>query len=142
MFAALFSLVSIPVILHQLRFAAAGLIATGVNWAALWTLLVLAGLGGLAAVAVAFFLSTGVNFILQKFWTFRAHRSRAHGRQLGAYFAMAGVSFGFNEGLYALFAGPAHLNYVITQALITVVLGLVGYVSTKYIFTLPLFTRA
>lgn len=111
----------------------AGFITTGVNWALVWALLAFVGVGGLVAVAVAFVLSNGVNFALQKFWAYQSHR--AHGRQAAAYVALMGLSFGLNEGLYALFAG-AHMNLFFIQASTTVILSLIGYMGSKYIFRL------
>jgi len=130
----LLSFITWQTIVHHARLTAAGLIATGVNWATVWALLALLGVGGLIGVGVAFVLSNGVNFLLQKFWAYQAHCSAAHGKQVAAYIALTGISFGLNEGLFALFSNAAHMNLFITQTLMTIILSLVGYFGTKYIF--------
>jgi putative flippase GtrA len=130
----LLSFITWQTIAHHARLAAAGLITTGVNWAAVWALLAIMGVGGLIGVAIAFVLSNGVNFLLQKFWAYQAHCSAAHGRQLAAYMALMGLSFALNEGLFALFSSGAHLSLFFTQTLTTIILSLVGYFGSKYIF--------
>lgn len=124
--------ISIAAIIHHARLAVAGLITTGVNWALVWTLLALLGMGGLVGVAVAFILSNGVNFFLQRF-CYRVHAlscaNARTSRQAAAYAALMGVFF-------ALFAGPAHMGLFLNQALTTILLSLVGYFGAKYIFVL------
>jgi len=128
---AILSTISVSWILHQLRFGAAGLVAIGVNYASLWALLALLGLGGLVAVCVAFVLSASVNFVLQKFWTFKV--GGCIKRQLGAYCGMTAAMFVLNGVLFVALAplwGTAAAEVVCTVAV-----NLAGYLLTTIIFT-------
>jgi putative flippase GtrA len=75
-----------------------------------------------------------VNFILQKFWTFKNREKKDVPRQIRNYFILGVATFLSNLlGLYLL-VEYAHLYYLIAQALVTVVQTFFSFIFTRRIF--------
>ncbi|MGH7141765.1 MAG: GtrA family protein [Minisyncoccia bacterium] len=118
---------------HFVRFSLSGLIATGVNYGLLS--IFIGVLGGISAATLAFALSTGVNFLLQKFWAYREPSREQMRRQLVLY-ALAGLlMLGINDSTFWALADIVKLNYVIAQLVATALVAVVGLEATRRIFT-------
>ena len=77
------------------RFLMAGLATVLVNLGTLYVLTEYGHLWYLGSSILDFVISYGVNFTLQKFWTFRSRDARATRRQLPLHFSLALFNLAF-----------------------------------------------
>lgn len=98
-----------------LRYLIAGGTGAAVNVGTLFLLTHYGGVYYLLSATVAFFLSYGVSFVLQKFWTFEERSTeRIHG-QAALYLGIFICTFFLNLGLLYLLVERAHIWYVFAQ---------------------------
>jgi putative flippase GtrA len=82
----------------------------------------------------AFVLNNVVNFLIQKFWTFKSNDTGAVPRQLSLYFVMGVCFLVANTLLLYLLVEYVHLYYLIAQLILTILLTIVSFVITRRIF--------
>ncbi len=103
------------------RFCVAGAAGVIAYYGALYGLTEYLGVWYVTSAVVGFILNTGLNFTLQKFWTFQNKETQMVGRQLVLYAAMT-VSFliGNTVSLY-LMVQYLHMWYIGAQMILTAV---------------------
>lgn len=128
-----------PVIAHEVpkvaRFLIAGALTVLVNLAALYAFTEYAHVWYLISAVIAFAISYLVNFVLQKFWTFR-HRGLNEIRyQLPLHLALALGNLVLNAVLLFLLVEWAHLWYMTAQVIVSVVIACDSFILSRKIFS-------
>ena len=87
------------------------------------------------SAVIAFAVNWGLNFVLQKLWTFQNKEPKTVHRQAMQYFTMA-VSFTVGNTIL-LYCMVKYLNmwYMAAQVILTIFFSVVSYFVTKHIFT-------
>lgn len=119
---------------QAVRFCIAGAAGVIAYYAALYGLTEYLGVWYIASAAIGFILNTGLNFTLQKLWTFQNKETQMVGRQLVLYVAMT-VSFlvGNTVFLY-LMVQYLHMWYIGAQMILTVVISILSFIISGRIF--------
>ncbi|MCI0620050.1 GtrA family protein [Candidatus Wolfebacteria bacterium] len=116
------------------RFCVAGAAGVIAYYAALYGLTEYFGVWYVISAVVGFILNTGLNFTLQKFWTFQNKETHMVRRQLVLYVAMT-VSFlvGNTVFLY-LMVEYLHMWYIGAQVILTAVISVLSFIISGKIF--------
>ena len=121
-------------LLQITRFLVGGGAGVLVYYITLYALTEFAGLWYVASSVIGSVLNTAVNFVLQKFWTFRNKDKRAAPRQMVLYLILSIGIFSANTGLLFVLVEYAHFPYLLAQLILTALLSIVSFVATKGIF--------
>jgi putative flippase GtrA len=109
------------------RFVISGLITTGISGG---IFIPLSGrIGYVAAAALAWVVSVGVGFVLNRRFTFGLTGSEGRSRHLMLFVMTAGLQFLLSEASYAVLMGRLHLPP-------TIAFGLTLVLTTTFSFTL------
>lgn len=116
------------------RFCVAGAAGVIAYYAALYGLTEYFGVWYVISAVIGFVLNTGLNFTLQKFWTFQNKETHMVDRQLALYAAMT-VSFlvGNTVFLY-LMVEYLHVWYIGAQVILTAVISVLSFIISGKIF--------
>lgn len=112
----------------------AGLVATGVDYGALYFFIGILSAAAVVAASAAFVLSTGTNFVLQKFWTYRDPCLRALPRQLLLFAGASVLGLVVNDLVFYAFNDLARVGYVLAQVPTTAAVSAIGFLASRYIF--------
>ena len=117
------------------RFCVAGAAGLIAYYAALYGLTEYLGVWYIASAVIGFILNTGLNFTLQKLWTFQNKETHTVGRQIVLYVVMT-VSFfvGNTISLYIM-VQYLHVWYIGAQIILTVMISILSFIISKRIFT-------
>ena len=116
------------------RFCIAGAAGVIAYYTALYGLTEYLGVWYVTSAMVGFTLNTGLNFILQKFWTFQNKEKHMVGRQLVLYIAMT-VSFLVGNALFLyLMVEYLHMWYIGAQVILTVGISILSFIISGRIF--------
>ena len=107
----------------MLRFGVSGGISAATLMATLYALTEWAGLWYVASATLAWIASFGVNFVLQRQWTFAQGPWRGAGPQLAAFTALFLANTAINAGLLYLLVERLGAPYLAAQ------LGLMGLIA-------------
>ena len=110
---------------------AAGVIA---YYATLYCLTEYLGVWYVASAIVGFIINTGLNFTLQKLWTFQNKETQMVGRQLMLYVAMIVSFLVGNAVLLYLMVQYLHMWYIGAQMILTVVISILSFIISGRIF--------
>lgn len=116
------------------RFGLSGGVGVLLGYVTLYLLTEFAGLWYIFSSIVANILNGGVNFFLEKFWTFRNKDTSHIYAQVGLYTALRLSLFGADVGLLYLLVEYGHMHYLIAQIFVTVVLSIVSFIVCRKIF--------
>lgn len=117
------------------KFLIAGGIAFSVNIVTLYFLTDILRVYYLVSTVLAFLVTFNVNFVLQKFWTFREHSRDTLHVQLPLYLGMQVVNLSLNAALMYTFVEYFHVWYIFSQTIITLALSVISFFINKmYIF--------
>ncbi|MDO8451806.1 MAG: GtrA family protein [bacterium] len=116
------------------RFAVVGSLSIAVYYALLWGLTEFAGVWYIASAIVAFIGYYFVNFLSQKYWTFKNKDRKTLNRQLVQYTLMAVANWVINTVLLYVLVEYLHLFYLLAQAILTVLVSVIAYFGFRYIF--------
>ena len=116
------------------RFCVAGAAGVIAYYAALYGLTEYLGVWYVTSAVIGFILNTGLNFTLQKLWTFQNKEMQMVGRQLVLYVTMM-ISFliGTIVFLY-LMVQYLHMWYIGAQMILTLVTSILGFIISGRIF--------
>jgi len=104
------------------------------TYAALYGLTEYFGIWYIISAVIGFILNTGLNFTLQKFWTFQNKETHMVGRQLALYTTMT-VSFLVGNTLFLyLMVEYMHMWYIGAQVILTVVISTLSFIISGRIF--------
>jgi putative flippase GtrA len=92
------------------------------------------GVWYLVSSVIGSILSSLINFILQKFWTFE-NKSMAnmHVQVIAFIFVSVGYTVA-NGGMLYILVGKLHINYLVAQVIVSSILGVVSYPISGWIF--------
>lgn len=116
------------------RFLIVGSLSVVTYYVLFYGLTEFAGVWYIASAVVAFIGYYFVNFLSQKYWTFKNKDRKALNRQLVLYTLMAAGNWVINTGLLYVFVEYLHLHYLLAQAILTVLVSVIAYFGFKYIF--------
>ncbi len=119
---------------QAVRFCIAGAAGVIAYYAALYCLTEYLGVWYVASAVIGFILNTGLNFTLQKFWTFQNKETHLVRRQLMLYSLMT-VSFLIGNTLFLyLMVQYLHMWYIGAQMILTVVISILSFIFSGKIF--------
>ena len=116
------------------RFCIAGCAGVAVYYAVLYGLTEYLGVWYVASAVIGFALNAGVNFTLQKFWTFENRKMSMVGVQMALYISMMVSFLAANAALLFLLVEYLHLWYVAAQAILTVIISVLSFIISGRIF--------
>ncbi len=117
-----------------IRFISAGGLGVLVYYFLLYTLTDFIGVKYIISALIASIANLSINFVLQKFWTFKNKSIKNVYRQVVKYLALAVAIFTFNLILLYIIVEYAHLQYLLAQFLITILLTIISYLASRLIF--------
>lgn len=119
---------------QAVRFCIAGAAGVITYYAALYCLTEYLGLWYVASAVIGFILNTGLNFTLQKFWTFQNKETHFVRRQLVLYSLMTISFLILNTLCLYLMVQYLHIWYIGAQMILTVVISILSFVFSGKIF--------
>ncbi len=117
------------------RFLSTGGLGVIAYYLILYILTDLIGMKYILSAIIASLVNFSLNFVLQKFWTFKSKGTKDIYRQLGKYAIMTTAFFIINLVLLYILVEYVHLWYLLAQFFITVLLTATSYLVSKLIFT-------
>ncbi len=117
-----------------LRFLVAGGTATVVNIAALYILTDLAGIWYLISSAIAFALSFGVSFTMQKYWAFRNNNIEKVRRQLPMHLSLALFNLAVDVLLVYTLVEMFGMWYILAQIVAAAVIAFESFFAFRWIY--------
>ncbi len=118
------------------RFLIGGSITVLVYYGVLYSLTEFLHVWYLLSSVLAFVVYVGMNFLIQKYWTFKNNDRIGVQLQLQNYVLMMISLFIINTGALYSLVEYLHLNYLLAQLLLTVTLSIVSFRITKRIFAI------
>jgi putative flippase GtrA len=119
---------------QAVRFCIAGAAGVIAYYASLYCLTEYLGVWYVVSAVIGFILNTGLNFTIQKFWTFQNKETHLVRRQLVLYSLMT-VSFLIGNTLFLyLMVQYLHMWYIGAQMILTVVFSILSFVFSGKIF--------
>lgn len=119
---------------QAVRFCIAGAAGVLAYYTALYCLTEYLGVWYVASAVVGFILNTGLNFTLQKFWTFQNKETRMVHRQIVLYVAMTISLLVGNTVFLYLMVQYLHMWYIGAQMILTVVISILSFIFSGRIF--------
>jgi len=116
------------------RFCIAGAAGVAAYYGALYGLTEYLRVWYVWSAVVGFVLNTGLNFVLQKFWTFQNKEMHMVGRQLVLYVAMTIFLLVSNTLSLYLMVRCLHMWYIEAQMILTVVISILSFIISGRIF--------
>lgn len=121
--------------LEIVRFCLGGIVGVFVGYITLIVLTEYIKLWYLLSSIIGYVLNYIANFIMQKFYTFKNKNTKAIPKQFSLYFGIAILYFATNTSLMYVFVEYCHIQYIISQIILTIILSIASYMTTKMIFT-------
>lgn len=116
------------------RFCVAGAAGVITYYVALYGLTEYLGVWYVLSAVIGFVLNTGLNFTLQKLWTFQNKETHMVGRQLTLYVAMT-ISFLIGNTVFLyLMVEYLHMWYIAAQVILTAVISVLSFIILGRIF--------
>lgn len=116
------------------RFCIAGAASVIVYYAVLYSFTEYLGFWYIVSAVIGFILNTGLNFALQKFWTFQNKEMQMVGHQLALYLIMTASFLIGNTIFLYLMVQYLHLWYIGAQIILTVVISILSFFISRRIF--------
>ncbi len=116
------------------RFFTSGVATVIVNITALYILTEYAQVWYLTSSVIAFCISYGVNFLLQKFWTFQNRELRGAHKQLALHLCLALANLVLNTLVLFALVHYLHLWYIAAQILAVAIIALDSFFLSRLIF--------
>lgn len=110
------------------RYLFSGGIAAITNLALLWLFTSVIHIWYLLSSILAFMIAFGVSFVLQKFFTYQDHSTQGMKGQALTYLLVTGTNLALNTGLMYLAVDKAHMNYILAQIVVSIVIAIESYV--------------
>jgi len=120
--------------LEIVRFCISGGIGVILGYATLYILTEYVGLWYLLSSMTACALSYTIGFIMQKFWAFKNRDTKKIKRQIFLYLVISVLFFVTNTGFMYVFVDYCHIQYIFSQIILTIILSIISYITTKKIF--------
>ncbi len=118
-----------------LRFLSAGAVGTLLYYVTLYGLTEYLKVWYVTSAIIAGILNYSSNFILQKVWTFQSKQLQGVHKEAGKYATLAAALFVLNVALLYALVEYAHLWYLAAQVIVTIVLTIISFFVTRWIFS-------
>ena len=118
-----------------LHFVAVGGLCAVVNISVTFTLTSVVGIWYVYSASVAFAVAYGLNFTLQKLWTFQSKTKEGSAKQLVLHFGLQMCNWGMEVGGIYLLVEFVGLWYLYAQIPILGLIAIESYIITRFIFT-------
>lgn len=116
------------------RFLMSGGLVIAAYFAPYYLLTKFCGVWYLLSSIIASIISSVINFILQKFWTFE-NKSLAKMHLQVIEFCLVSIGYtAANGGMLYLLVGKLHLQYLLAQVIVSSILGILSYSISGWIF--------
>ncbi len=115
-----------------LRYLISGGTAAATNFTTFFLLVHFGHVYYLYASVIAFVVSVGVSFAMQKFWTFQDRPTHDMHAQFARYLVVILLNLLLNTTLVYLFVEYGGVWYLFSQMLATAVIAITGYVGYRY----------
>jgi putative flippase GtrA len=115
-----------------IRYLISGGTAALVNWVTLYLLVHIGGMHYLPASVLAFIISIGASFGMQKFWTFRDNVVHDIHTQFSRYLVVILFSLLLNTALVYLLVETVHVWYLTSQVIATVIIAITNFFCYKH----------
>ncbi len=115
-----------------IRYLISGGTAAAVNWGTLFLLVHIGTMHYLTASVVSFLVSIGASFTMQKFWTFRDNLVHDIHTQFSRYLVVILCSLLLNTVLVYLLVEIAHVWYLTSQVIATVIIAITNFFCYKH----------
>lgn len=116
------------------RFCVGGAAGVITYYTTLYCLTEYLGVWYIASATIGFILNIGLNFTLQKFWTFQNKDTRKIRRQIVLYVAVT-VSFLIGNAVFLyLMVQYLHMWYIGAQMILTVIISIISFTISGKIF--------
>lgn len=119
---------------QAVRFCIAGAAGVIAYYATLYCLTEYLGVWYIASAVIGFILNTGLNFTIQKFWTFQNKETHLVRRQILLYSLMTVSFLILNTLCLYLIVQHLHMWYIGAQIILTVVFSILSFVFSDKIF--------
>lgn len=116
-----------------LKFVLAGCVSGGSDLVFLFILHGLLKLDIVLATSIAFILSFGISFTLQKFWTFRNYNQDKMVGQLSLYILFAFVGLNLNGLLMHILVNGYDIWYILAQLMVNLAIAFFNFLTYKFI---------
>ena len=111
-----------------IRYMFSGGLAAVTNLVLLWLFIYECHIFYLLSTIMAFVFAFCVSFVMQKFFTFQDHGKEGMHGQAAIYLMVTGLNLLINTGLMYIFVDKEHMNPIISQIIIAIVLAIESYV--------------
>lgn len=120
--------------IQLLRFGFSGGAGVVAGYITLFLLTEFAGLWYIFSSIIANIINGGINFFLEKFWTFKNNDKRHIYKQAGFYTVLRLALFGADVGMLYMLVEYGHIHYLIAQIFVTIILSLISFLVCRKIF--------
>lgn len=118
-----------------MRFLSAGGLGVLLYYLILYVLTDVMGIKYIISAVIASVANFSLNFVLQKFWTFKSKNTKDIYSQISKYAIMTIAIFIINLLLLYVLVEYVHFWYLFAQLLITILLTVMSYFVSRLIFT-------
>jgi dolichol-phosphate mannosyltransferase len=116
------------------RFMVSGGVVIAAYYAPYYLLTEFCGVWYLVSSVIGSIISSVINFILQKFWTFENKgMATMHLQVIAFIFVSVGYTVA-NGGMLYILVGKLYMNYLVAQIIVSSILGVVSYPISGWIF--------
>ena len=119
---------------QAVRFCIAGAAGVITYYLTLYCLTEYLGVWYVVSAVIGFILNTGLNFTLQKFWTFQNKETHMVRRQIILYIVMTISFLVGNTLLLYLMVQYLHMWYIGAQMILTLVISILSFIISGKIF--------
>ena len=117
-----------------IKFCLGGGVAVVVGYIILYALTEYVMLWYVLSSVIAYLTSNTINFIIQKFWVFGNVNQKAIQKQYSLYMILTVLYFLINTVMIYVLTEYCHIYYILSQIILTVVISIASYFTTKKIF--------
>ena len=125
------------ILIRKYKIAIKYIISGGSTAVVLFSLLYLLtdilGLWYIYSTIISFVIALIINFILQKFWTFRDNDLRKVKKQLAMFIFIGGINFVLNPFLLYILVERFYMWYILGEAIVVGSLAIVNFTVNKFI---------
>ena len=116
------------------RFCFGGAIAVLVGYVLLYTLTEFLMLWYVLSSVISYLTSQALNFIIQKIWVFKNKESKTTKKQFVIYMSLSVIYFLINTIMIYVLTDYYHIYYILSQVILTTVISIASWFTTKRIF--------
>ncbi len=124
-----------PLFRQVMRFCIGGAAGVIASYIALYCLTEYLKIWYIVSAVIGFIVNRGLNFYIQRRWTFQNKDSESAPKQLVQYFTMAACFLIGNTALMYCLVNYLHLWYMGAQVILTIFFTILSFIISRRIFT-------